>query len=228
MEAKKSNKANLPNKKLLFLEIGAILSLAVVLLAFEWPTKDVSVQIFDDHRAVIVDPDMVAIQPDQPEQLEEIKAPVVTEEFFIVDDKIDIPNNFNFSTENKKNLPTGTTIYVEPKPTEETTEEIDFAIVEDKPLFMGGDVNQFSKWVASKIVYPQAALANGVQGRVWVEFTIATNGSITNVKVLRGIDSALDKEAVRVISSSPKWTPGKQREKPVRVIYRLPVIFQMR
>jgi len=225
METKKSNKANLRNKKLLFFEIGAILSLAVVLLAFEWSTKDVNVQIFDDHRAVIVDPDMITIQPEQPERLEEIKVPVATDVISIVD--IDVPD-IHIPTENFPTDPIGKIVYIDPKPAEETVEEIDFAIVEDKPLFMGGDVNQFSKWVSSKIIYPQAALANGVQGRVWVQFTIATDGSVTNVKVIQGIDSSLDREAIRVISSSEKWTPGKQHKKPVRVVYRVPVIFQIR
>jgi len=225
METKKSNKANLRNKKLLFFEIGAILSLTVVLLAFEWSTKDVNVQIFDDHRAVIVDPDMIAIQPDQPERLEEIKVPMVTDVISIVD--IDVPDIY-IPTENFPTDPIGKIVYIDPKPAEETTEELDFAVVEDKPLFMGGDVNQFSKWVASKIVYPQSALENNVSGVVYVQFTIATDGSVTNVQVLRGTNSELNKEAIRVISSSEKWTPGKQKGKPVRVIYRVPVTFQIR
>ena len=111
---------------------------------------------------------------------------------------------------------------------EEAVEEVPFAIVEQKPTFQNGDANQFTKWVFSRIVYPEIAKENGVQGRVTLQFTIDTDGSVKNVKVLRGVDSSLDKEAVRVVSSSPKWTPGKQRNKAVRVKYTFPVVFQLR
>ena len=93
---------------------------------------------------------------------------------------------------------------------------------------MGGDANTFSKWVNERLVYPEIAKENGVQGRVTLQFTVETNGQVTNVKVLRGVDPSLDKEAVKVVSSSPKWTPGKQRDRAVRVTYTFPVIFQLR
>ena len=80
----------------------------------------------------------------------------------------------------------------------------------------------------SNLVYPEIAKENGVQGRVTLQFTVNVDGSVTNVKVLRGVDSSLDKEAVRVVSNSPKWTPGKQRDRAVKVTYTFPVIFQLR
>ena len=112
---------------------------------------------------------------------------------------------------------------------EEVEEEaIPFALVENKPTFQGGDANTFSKWVNSRLEYPEIAKENGIQGRVTLQFTVNTDGSVSDVKVLRGVDSSLDKEAVRVVSSSPKWKPGMQRDKPVRVTYTFPVIFQLR
>ena len=78
------------------------------------------------------------------------------------------------------------------------------------------------------LVYPEVARENGVSGRVILQFTVNATGSVTNVKVVRGVDPALDKEAVRVISSSPKWTPGKQRDRSVPVTYNFPVVFQLR
>ncbi len=93
---------------------------------------------------------------------------------------------------------------------------------------MGGDANEFTKWVYSKIVYPEVARENGISGRVTLQFTIESDGSLTNIKVLRGIDQSLDQEAVRVVSMSPKWTPGKQRDKAVRVTYTFPIMFQLR
>jgi len=82
--------------------------------------------------------------------------------------------------------------------------------------------------VNSKLVYPEIAKENGVQGRVTLQFTVYTDGSVRDVKVLRGVDASLDKEAVRIVSMSPKWTPGKQRERPVKVTYTFPVLFQLR
>ena len=120
--------------------------------------------------------------------------------------------------------------YIEAAPEEESVEEeaIPFQLVEEKPSFNGGDANEFSKWVNSKLVYPEIAKENGVQGRVTLQFTVNADGSVSNVKVLRGVDSSLDKEAVRVVSSSPKWKPGKQRDRAVKVTYTFPVIFQLR
>jgi len=230
MEAKKSNEANLRNKKLLFLEIGAILSLTVVLLAFEWPTKDVNVQIFDDHRAIIVDPDMIAIRPYQPEQPE---IPELTDILIVVDSEIDV---FDYTIIHSADMPTGTIIYIDPKPEEVAVDEIPFEVTETKPTPPGrGETNDsgmsisdFSKWVSSKIIYPQSAVNNYIQGRIWVQFTIATDGSVTNIEILRSIDAALDKEIVRVVSMSPKWRPGTRFGKPVPITIRTPITFQIR
>ena len=103
-----------------------------------------------------------------------------------------------------------------------------FRIVEQKPSFNGGDANEFSKWVNSRLVYPEICKEKGIQGRVTLQFTIRADGSVTNVSVLRGVHPALDKEAVRVVSSSPKWKPGRSQGKPVDVTFTFPVIFQQR
>lgn len=97
-----------------------------------------------------------------------------------------------------------------------------------KPQFRGGDANAFSVWVNSRLKYPASAKKNGIQGKVTLQFTIEPNGKVTNVEVLRGVDKALDEEAVRVVSKSPRWKPGYVDGKPVRVTYTFPVIFQLR
>ena len=108
-------------------------------------------------------------------------------------------------------------------------EPIPFAIVEEKPKFQGQDpATAFSKWVGENLIYPETAKENGVQGRVTLQFTINKDGRISRVKVLRGVDPLLDQEAVRVVSSSPKWTPGKQRDRAVPVTYTFPAIFQLK
>lgn len=100
-------------------------------------------------------------------------------------------------------------------------------VVEVRPTFEGGDINSFSKWVNTQLRYPEVARANGVQGRVTLQFIVDVDGSVTNVKVLKRCDPSLDREAVRVLSSSPKWTPGMHDGKPVPVLYVFPVIFQI-
>ena len=112
---------------------------------------------------------------------------------------------------------------------EEVDEDpIPHIFVEEQPSFNGGDANEFSKWVNSKLVYPEIAKENNIQGRVTLQFTIEKDGSLRNVKVLSSPDESLSKEAVRVVSSSPKWKPGKQQDRSVRVSYTFPVIYQLR
>ena len=92
-----------------------------------------------------------------------------------------------------------------------------FFIVEVMPSFKGGDLNKFSDWVRKRTNYPQAAIENRIEGKVYVTFVIETDGSVTNVTVVKGVDPLIDKEAVRTIQSSPKWSPGLQRGQAVRV-----------
>lgn len=99
-----------------------------------------------------------------------------------------------------------------------------FVVVEQMPEFSQGDVKL---WLSKNIKYPLIALENGIKGKVYIQFIVEKDGSLTNMKVARGVDAALDKEAVRVISTMPKWKPGKQRGKAVRVSYTLPVVFEL-
>lgn len=96
---------------------------------------------------------------------------------------------------------------------------------ETKPSFNGGDANEFSKWVYNHLEYPQKARENGIRGRVIISFTVEKDGTVTNVNVLKGADPDLDNEAVRVVSSSPKWKPGAVNGEPVAVKYTFPVVF---
>lgn len=229
MEVKKSLKASLENKRLLFTEIGFVVSLLLVYGAFGYTSKDSkTTSLADDQQAVEVE-DMVPVtQETPPPPPEAPKIPVLSDQIDIVDDAIKVDDNMFVNLEENN---TGVQImnYVEDVKTEEVEEEaIPFALVEEKPKFNGGDANEFSKWVNQNLVYPEIAKENGVQGRVTMQFTVNPDGSVSNVKVLRGVDSSLDQEAVRVISMSPKWLPGKQRDRAVKVTYTFPVIFQLR
>jgi len=157
------------------------------------------------------------------------KIPVLSDQIDIVDDDIKLEDDTFLNLEDDANMGVEIMDYVEEVEEEVVEEEaIPFQLVEEKPSFNGGDANEFSKWVNQRLVYPEIAKENGVQGRVTLQFTVNADGSVSNVKVLRGVDPALDKEAVRVVSSSPKWKPGKQRDRAVKVTYTFPVIFQLR
>ena len=114
-----------------------------------------------------------------------------------------------------------------PKYDEEGVETVEFFRVEVKPTFQGGDPNAFSKWVAQHLQYPEIAKENGIKGRVILQFTIGVDGKLTDIKVVRGVDKALDDEAVRVVKSSPRWTPGMMEGRAVNVTYTFPVIFEL-
>lgn len=111
---------------------------------------------------------------------------------------------------------------------EQKTEAIPFQLVETKPSFDGGDSNKFIKWVNSQLQYPESLKDSDVTGRVVLKFIITEDGKVTEATVVRGLHEDLDKEALRVVSMSPDWTPGRQGDKPVPVMYSIPVLFQIR
>ena len=117
--------------------------------------------------------------------------------------------------------------YVAPEVVEEVVvEEEIFQIVEEMPSFPGGEA-KLNDYIAKNVKYPQIARETGIQGHVFVGFVIEPDGSISNVRLLRGIGGGCDEEAIRVVKSFPKWKPGKQRGKAVRVSYQLPVFFKL-
>jgi protein TonB len=229
MEIKKTEKASLENKKLLFVEIGLVVSLAITLFAFEWTSSETETSLLEDTTEVLIEEEIISTNVETPPPPPEApKIPVLSDQIDIVDDEIEIEDDMFMNLEDDASLGVEIMDYVEVE--EEVVEEeaIPFQLVEEKPSFQGGDANQFSKWVNSRLVYPEIAKENGVQGRVTLQFTVEKDGSVTKVKVLRGVDPSLDKEAVRVVSMSPKWKPGKQRDRAVPVTYTFPVIFQLR
>ena len=229
MEVKKTPKASLENKRALFIEIGLIVALAVVYIAFNWTSKDVQVSTLEAENQVVQEEEIIPItQETPPPPPEAPKIPVLSDQIDIVDDEIEVDNDF-LSLEDSDDMGVEIMDYVENVQEEGVEEEaIPFQLVEEKPKIKGGDANQFSAWVNKRLVYPEIAKENGVQGRVTLQFTVEKDGSVTKVKVLRGVDPSLDKEAVRVVSMSPKWKPGKQRDRAVPVTYTFPVYFQLR
>ena len=227
MEKKKNERADLQNKRLLFTEIGCILALAAVYFGFEYTTAEVRTAALEDAGTVVEVEDMIPITFDTPPPPPALPQIVLSDILDIVDNDIEVddehillPDDFDAPV-----LITDCFEIVEEEAEEET---LPFILVEEKPKFNGKDANEFSRWVNQRLDYPQVCIENGVQGRVTLEFTIKADGSLTDIKVLRGVDPALDSEAVRVVQSSPKWTPGRQRDRAVAVTYTFPVIFRLR
>jgi protein TonB len=224
MELKKSPKADLERRRLLFLEIGFILVLGLTLVAFEWtsrPSRGAELQISTED---IGDEEQIPITRQQQEQTPPPQTQVVVE-LNIVDNDVQLDDQLELEDQSANdNMAMDIVAYTSTDDGEEVAEEV-FIIVEDMPTFQGGDQNAFRTWIQQNLRYPEIAQENGISGKVYVQFAVNSKGEVVDVKVVRGVDPALDKEAVRVVSSSPKWVPGKQRGKPVKVQFTFPIVF---
>ena len=229
MEVKKSPKADLAKSSPMFFEIGLIAALLITLLAFEWKSGNIKKAELSANDVIAAEEEIIPITEEENVVRPKMPTiPILSDAIDIVDDDIKVDEEM-FSFEDSEDLGVDMNDYGYEVGEESVEEEaIPFALVEQKPMFQGGDANAFSKWVNQHLAYPDIAKENGIQGRVTLQFTVNTDGSVSGVKVLRGVDPSLDKEAVRVIQSSPKWTPGKQRDRAVKVTYQFPVIFQLR
>ena len=227
MEVKKSPKADLEGKKSTWLLIGYVVVLAFMFVAFEWTQRDVKIDTSQAVADVVFEEEIIPIT-ETPEQAAPPppEAPKVAELLEIVDDKADIEETTTIINEDNqarvevKYVPV---TVVEEEPEEQTI----FEVVEQMPEFPNGGMAGLMQYLSKNIKYPTIAQENGTQGRVTVQFVVNKDGSIVDAKVLRGVDPYLDKEAVRVIMGMPKWKPGMQRGKPVRVKYTVPVMFRL-
>ena len=213
----------------MFFQLGLVVALTIVLLAFEWPSKgDINLD-FATGTTIDFDEEMIPIT--RPEDVTPPPPPVIAppEIINIVDDEVEIKDEDedifkDIDDETFKDLLKNRIIFDDEKELDET---IPFMLIEEQPTFMGGDHRNFTKWVFANLKYPELAAQNGIQGRVTLEFTIDIDGSVTNVRVIKGIDPSLDAEALRVVSNSPKWSPGLQRGKPTKVSFTFPVTFRL-
>lgn len=222
----KSPKADLNNKRGLLLEIGLVVSLLLVIGAFSYTPEEKRIEKVD-LQAPIVEEQIVEItRQDQkpPETPRKVEVKVIADLLQVVTNDTKITTEVDF-TEFDEDVDVVQTVGV----VEEEVVEDDqpFLIAETMPSFQGGDLNTFRAWVQQNVRFPQIALENGIQGRVVLSFVIEKDGRLTNIQVLQTPDRSLSEEAVRVLSKSPKWTPGKQRNQVVRVKYTLPVDFRV-
>jgi protein TonB len=225
MEVKKSSKADLENKRNLFLMLGLVIALGVVLAAFEYKVAPKKVESLGQVEMQAVEEEIIPITREQELPPPPPPPPQVVEVLNIVDDDVEIEDELMIE---ESDVTDDMVIDVAPViSTVEEEEEEDtqvFFIVEDMPEFPGGEV-ALRQFIANAIKYPVIAQENGIQGRVYVTFVVNTDGSITDARIARGVDPSLDKEALRVVNTLPNWKPGKQRGKPVRVSYTVPINF---
>ena len=228
MEIKKTPKADLENKKSTWLLVGYVIVLAFMFIAFEWTKRDIKIDTSQAITDLVVEEEIIPIteQPEQAAPPPPPAAPPIAETLTIVEDDADVEET-TIATSEETNQAVEIKYVPVAVEEEEPEEQTIFEVVEQMPEFPNGGMAGLMQYLSKNIKYPTIAQENGTQGRVTVQFVVNRDGSIVDAKVLRGVDPYLDKEAIRVISSMPKWKPGMQRGKAVRVKYTVPVMFRL-
>ena len=236
MEVKKSKKADLEGTKSTGLLIGYIVALAAMFACFEYTTRtyaetDVvysTVAYVSEEEVVPITQPIFTAAPPPPAE-----TPAVAEILDIVDNNTDIEEEKIETSEDTHEAQSGPSVQAAgppmaaPGPAVEEGDENDiFEVVEQNPSFPGGEA-ELMKWLHKNLKYPPVAQENGIQGKVYIQFVVNKDGSIVDPKIIRSADTSLDKEAMRVVQAMPKWTPGRQRGKAVRVRFTLPVTFRL-
>ena len=225
MQLKKSPKASLEDKKFTYVLIGLVLVLSICYVAFEWTEKEVTKYEVTDNDFFFEEEIDIQQTTQETPPPPPPPAPQEVEVLNVVEDYVEV-EEIEINTEDDKDVEVVIAPPVE-APKEEEEEEVIFMVVESMPEFPGGQQALF-KYLGENVKYPVIAQENGIQGRVVCQFVVNKDGSIVDVVVVRSSgDASLDKEAIRVINSMPKWKPGKQRGKPVRVKYTVPVNFRL-
>lgn len=224
MVDKKTPKADLENKKVYFIQIGLILALGLVFLGFEWKTYDKKV-VETFQRQVTDVAEEIVLNTQQKVEVAAAPPPATTTIINIVEDDVEIDDEIVIDAE--ATASSEVQQYVPVKHEEEEIVEAEiFQIVESMPDFPGGDEARMT-YLRDNIKYPQIARESSISGTVYVTFVVEKDGRVTDIKILRGIGGGCDEEAVRVIKSMPRWNPGKQRGKPVRVQFNMPIKFSL-
>ena len=226
MEIKKSKRADIGNEKGTSLMIGLVISLSIMFTALEWTQKDEVEKEPTYSMASFIPEDMIPITLPEKKTVPPPPAAVTKAEVIeIVDDDADVDDDIMASIEDNQEWfdpQEYDFVVVEPEP---EPDEI-FLVVEDQPEFPGGTA-ALMEYLRKNIKYPAICRENNIQGKVIVTFVVNKDGSIVDIEVIKSVNPSLDKEAIRVISQMPKWKPGAQRGKPVRVKYSVPVNFRL-
>ncbi len=220
MELKKNPKKDLQRKYNLHLSVGFLVALALVVTAFEWKTayeKPITLEeITGPFEPVDIAPQTVIPEPPKPKI-------VMPEEIIEVDDDDEVPE-VDLVLDMDDALDIDDIIDDDPLPIEIAPEYVDYT--DEMPTPAGGQ-DAFMAFLAKNIKYPKSGQRMGLQGRVFVQFIVDEQGNLTDIKVIKGINADFDNEAVRVLSQSPQWKPGKQRGRPVKVRMVIPIIYKL-
>ena len=226
MEIKKAEKANLEKNKGVFRQMGLILSLGLMFIAFEYTQTDIKANEIEIVEEVVMEEEAIPVtRQEEPPPPPPPPPPAFTEVLNIVDNDVELDEELELD-----DMELDDETEIEIMDFEEEEEEDDnkvFMVVEKMPSFPGGDA-ALMRYLKKNVKFPTIAQENGIQGRVYVEFVVNKDGRIVDVKILKGVDRHLDEEALRVVRNMPSWEPGEQRGKPVRVSYRLPINFTLK
>lgn len=231
MEIKKDPKVNLETRKTTYLLSGLVGALAILFVGLEWASTERRISSLTDRTGEIEEEEEIqmTVQQNTPPPPPPPPAPEVFENIQTVDDDVEIEEVEMQSLEDDNNVTIDVVdLSAASGPSDEEEAEANqiFTVVEQNPEFPGGEA-ALMQFIKKNLKYPAFAAENGIQGRVTLSFTVEKDGSIANIEVMRSPAEELSKEAIRVVSSMPKWKPGKQRGKPVRVKYVLPVTFRL-
>lgn len=224
MELKKNPRADLRRYTGLFFEVGLAVALGVVLASFNYSNHERNLMVLGDIDNYDIEDVLIPIT--RPMEVTPPPAPPKAAEVItIIEDESELIEDFEVD-DVEADQDTKVIQIERIEDEEDIEEEIPFALAEVTPEFPGGEA-ALQKYIASHVQYPSIARENSLQGKVYVKFVIGKNGEVENVGIARGIDASLDKEALRVIQGMPKWKPGMQRGKPVRVTYTVPINFKL-
>ena len=223
MGKKKSEKADLENKRGIFFQVGLVIVLALTLIAFEWTSRTQTESLMGTVAGTDVTEEIIPITRQHIAPPPPPTTTKMTEVLNIVKDDVKIKDELKVQ-DAESDQQTDIDI-VDYNDGDDVADEEIFFVVEDMPSFQGRGQQGFREWIARNLKYPESAAKKGIGGRVYVQFAVNSKGEVVDAVVLKGVDPALDQEALRVVMSSPKWEPGRQRGKPVKVQFTFPINF---
>lgn len=224
MKAKKSKKAELKNKSVLFLEIGFIVAIGAVLAAFQWTSKELIEPVLNgswdgDYEAQLVPVPRTEPEKNEPPNEQRVSAIEIVEE-------LDEFEEMDFGLFSSEANPDQLVAVIPMEGEKEVEEDKVLTRSEIMPGFPGGD-RALLRFIATHVKYPELAKENGVEGRVYVGFVVNKRGQVEQVQVVKGVDPLLNNEARRIIESLPKWSPGFQGGRAVNVCFTVPINFKL-
>lgn len=229
METKKNPQVDLGRKKGLFFSIGLVVTCLFVISAFEWKSyAEITKVDFKDEESFeeIIDIPVTEFKKPPPPVIQHPEVVPVPD-----DEEIDKEIEINLDVEFTEEAPKKSAIIPkkqDPPVFKEEEPEVTIFLTSEEEAKPKDGYPAFYKYVQKELKYPSQARRMGVDGKVYIQFVVEKDGSITDIKVIKGIGSGCDEEAVRVLKAAPKWNPGKQRGKPVRVRRSLPIKFSLR